>query len=582
MIPNTRHSFQLSRPALVIVGASIILAALLTTIAYRNVNRSKDLMEGFLFKQGQTLIRAFEAGARSSMMMHARGNLNLKTLVQETVKSDAVSYITITDEQGNILSSAGNWRPSESRPPIAAVLQNNQPMTSFLLDSEGRRAYEIAREFSPVTISPPGAKAAQMQEHWRKWCDIRDDKCSDRLVIFVGLPTDEFDAAQQKDFRHNLIMVGILFLIGSAGFYFIFLYQAIRVSNSTLENMELYTKNVIESMPAGLITLDAEGKIVAGNRKTTHFFGKPLAELQGKTLRQISVDHPLSLEPLVRTGEDFLEQPMDFPQPDGTNLPVKVSASGLLDRENRKIGTVLIFRDMMEIRAMEEQLERSRRLAALGRMAVGIAHEIRNPLSTLRGMAQYFAGRAKDNPADQEYADLMISEIDRLNRTISSLLQFAKPREPLFELIDITALLKKSARLLAEDANSQQIKIELDLSDEPVTLEADADLLLQVLINLIKNSLEAMAADGLIKLKTLRDRDEVRIVVQDNGTGMTPENIAHMFDPFYTTRKSGTGLGLAVVHQIVEQHDGRLEVKSSPGSGTTVEVILPRSRRQIR
>jgi two-component system sensor histidine kinase HydH len=236
---------------------------------------------------------------------------------------------------------------------------------------------------------------------------------------------------------------------------------------------------------------------------------------------------------------------------------------------------VLIVRDMREIRAMEEALERSRRMAALGRMAAGIAHEIRNPLGTLRGFAQFFRRRPDEDAAAREYADLMVGEVDRLNRTVSALLQFSRPREPEFAGVELGELLQRTARLMEEDVAAHQVVLKVDQPAEPVVFSADPDLLTQVLINLLQNGLAATQEDGKIRLGGSRENQEIRLWVQDSGRGMTAEERERMFDPFYTTRKEGTGLGLAVVQQIIEQHRGRIEVESAPGEGTRVEVILP-------
>nr|MDA8164788.1 ATP-binding protein [Desulfobacteraceae bacterium] len=358
----------------------------------------------------------------------------------------------------------------------------------------------------------------------------------------------------------------------------LFLYQGVRVSRSTLANMELYTSNIIESMPAGLITLDSQERIVSINGRMEELLGRNFAELAGKTLPEAYGNGQCGLEPMIRQGRSILDLPVDCPGRGGERIPLKVSAARLLSRDRQPLGTVLTFRDMREIRDMEEQLERSRRLAALGRMAAGIAHEIRNPLGTLRGFAQYFSNRAQEGTSDQEYAELMIGEVDRLNRTISALLQFARPREPEFQEVALVRLLSRTGRLLADDLQSHKIGFSLDAPGEEIVLEADPDLLMQVFLNLLHNALAATAEGGAIMVGVRPQDDTVHVRVRDSGRGMSDEEKAQMFDPFFTTRKTGTGLGLAVVHQIIEQHRGQIEVDSAPGTGTEITVILPLSQ----
>ena len=255
-------------------------------------------------------------------------------------------------------------------------------------------------------------------------------------------------------------------------------------------------------------------------------------------------------------------------------MPVKIHASRLCGRDGRDLGLVIMLQDMRRIREMEERLERSRRLAALGKVAAGVAHEIRNPLGTLRGFAQYFASHAPDE-ASREYADLMIGEVDRLNHTVSALLQFARPRNPVFRRVEVRPLLDRAVRLLAADLDNARLACTIEAA-AGLAIAADPDLILQVILNCVKNAVAASQAGSEIHLRAAPAAGQtVAIEVRDQGRGMNEEERRRMFDPFYTTRPDGTGLGLAVSHQIVEQHRGRFEVESAPGAGTTVRIILP-------
>ncbi|AMV70589.1 sensor histidine kinase PilS, PAS domain-containing [Desulfuromonas sp. DDH964] len=584
MIPASHLSNRLSLPALGLILAAIILALILGVVTWRNLDREERLMESFLREEGLTLIRAFEAGARTSMMMNWEGN-SLATLVRETARTESVAYVAIADASGQLLTAAGERRSSDDILPVAQVLAKEQPRTRQTKDGAGRSVFEVATEFNPVL--PEGAGREGMMGRWQRWCGMgcAPGEPVGRRAIFVGLYTGEFEAARDEDVRQSLLMGALLLLLGSTGFYFLFLSQQTRVAKTTLANMELYTRNVIDSMPAGLITLDNQGRIVSLNDKARGIFGQQGEAAEGSPLEALTGAERCEIAPLVREGREFVERPMECRRPSGESIPVKVSASRLTDRDGEPLGTVLVVRDLREIKAMEEALERSRRHAALGRMAAGIAHEIRNPLGTLRGFAQYFAKFGKKDPHAGEYAELMVGEVDRLNRTISALLQFARPREPEPEEIDLGGLLRRTARLLQDDLAARNLTFQLDPPAGTVTFTADSDLLTQVLINLLQNAQAATEAGGEIRLGASAQDVEIRFWVEDTGKGMTPEERSRMFDPFFTTRKTGTGLGLAMVHQIVEQHGGRIEVESAPEKGTRVEVILPREpaqRKEIR
>jgi two-component system sensor histidine kinase HydH len=389
-------------------------------------------------------------------------------------------------------------------------------------------------------------------------------------VISIALLTRTFDIARKQDVHHAMFMGALLFLVGSAGLYFVFLYQDARIAKSSLANMKLYTESIIESIPVGLITLDSEGRIVSCNRNGEELFGRSLTTFQGKNILDLlpSTSHYLS-----SSCDITFEHSVEYRTQDGQMLPIRLSCSSLVNHDGTVIGKVLIIKDMRSIRDMEMQLERSRKLAALGKMATGIAHEIRNPLGTLRGFAQFFGSQAT-SVMEKQYADLMVSEVDRLNQTVSGLLQFARPRELQLQNTPLDDLFAKTIVLMNPDFRNGGLNFTCS-RETGIILYADPDLLLQVLLNLLKNSIHATPAGGGITLQAEEDKSYVRISVTDTGRGMTEKEREQMFDPFFTTSKAGTGLGLAVSHQIIEQHNGYFEVRTDPEKGSTITIILP-------
>jgi two-component system sensor histidine kinase HydH len=581
MLPSSQRPNKIPLPTIGFILACLVLAAVLVFATWHNLDREEGLMEKFLLSESQTLIRVFEAGARTSMMMEARGG-NLGTLVEETVREETVAYILIIDENGRLLASAGDSPAVTDLPPTAKVLDSTGPLTRMISTPSGAGAFEVAQLFSPLQVMPMHMGMMDrmgMMNRWQNWCGNGKQKEVDscREVIYLGLYTKEFDAARDEDVKQSLVMLAILFLLGSGGLYGLLLTHKTKVAKAALENMELYTDNLIRSMPAGLISIDTERKIVSVNKNARELFARDEADMIGKTLQQLTEPEECPLAPLLRAKQEFVDQPMECLRQDGEAIPLKASASHLRDRDGNLRGMVLILRDQRQIRAMEEALERSRRHAALGRMAAGIAHEIRNPLGTLRGFAQYFSRNDSQDAKAREYADLMVGEVDRLNRTVSALLQFSRPREPDMTEVDLCALAQRAITFLQADADSQQVELRLNLPEPCITLKADADLLQQVLLNLMQNSLAATTAKGEIELGAQLQADTVQLWVRDSGKGLSAEEQARMFDPFFTTRKEGTGLGLAVVQQIVEQHRGRIDVESVEGEWTCVTLVLPRT-----
>jgi two-component system sensor histidine kinase HydH len=227
--------------------------------------------------------------------------------------------------------------------------------------------------------------------------------------------------------------------------------------------------------------------------------------------------------------------------------------------------------------SLERELETSRRLASLGRLAAGVAHEIRNPLSSIKGFATYFKERYRDNPEDQKTSEIMIQEVDRLNRVITQLLEFARPPVIQKKRASLQGLIQRSLKMIERQASAKKIQVLSRLPSEIKEVELDPDGINQVLLNLYLNAVEAMDQGGTLNVSLSADQGSrwVKITVSDTGMGISKEDLQHIFDPYFTTKQTGTGLGLALVHKIIEAHEGEVRAESEIGRGTTVTVLLP-------
>jgi two-component system sensor histidine kinase HydH len=229
-----------------------------------------------------------------------------------------------------------------------------------------------------------------------------------------------------------------------------------------------------------------------------------------------------------------------------------------------------------EVRRLQGEVRRQEKLAAIGGLAAGVAHEIRNPLSSIKGIASYFKGKFVPESHDQEMAEVMIEEVDRLNRVISELLEFARPTELSLKPTAVNDLLENSVRLIQKEASTKDIKIDLKLSEDALTANIDSDRFSQCLLNLYINALQAMDKGGQLSIEnTVSDEGWINIQVRDTGTGIKPDALSRIFDPYFTTKPKGTGLGLAIVHKIMEAHNGQIKVRSILGQGSTFTILLP-------
>lgn len=228
-----------------------------------------------------------------------------------------------------------------------------------------------------------------------------------------------------------------------------------------------------------------------------------------------------------------------------------------------------MLRDLTELKRLETKLRRAEKLAVIGQLAARMAHEIRNPLSSVRGFAQFLKHSLNGRPQEQDYAATMVTEVDRINRVVSDLLSLARPVEAKPVAYSICELVRHVLRLVADEANSKSVSLHLDMPSDMVPCTVDPNQLTQALLNLVLNSLQAAEPGGAIRIGAALDQSgELKLWVSDNGHGIPPEHQNQIFDPFFTTRSYGTGLGLAIVQQIVESHNGEITVESPVAHNT--------------
>jgi two-component system sensor histidine kinase HydH len=238
---------------------------------------------------------------------------------------------------------------------------------------------------------------------------------------------------------------------------------------------------------------------------------------------------------------------------------------------------MLLIQDLSNVRELENQLQRSERDAAVGKMAAGVAHELRNPLSSIKGLALLLKSKFNLNDESaQQTADLLVDEVERLNRSISELLDYARPAKLEHRPLIIDDLLSRALMLVRSDAEAGNVEVIEDYRCGASTIDGDEDKLTQVVLNLCLNSIQAMKDGGTLSLSSSLLDGWVTIEISDTGSGISAQNKQRIFEPYFTTKEDGTGLGLAMSAQIIEDHHGQIEISSEPGNGTTVFVKLPR------
>ncbi|PWC87418.1 histidine kinase [Azospirillum sp. TSH100] len=335
------------------------------------------------------------------------------------------------------------------------------------------------------------------------------------------------------------------------------------------------TENILHSIADGVIAVDWAGQVTALNPAAEAMIGVTATEVIGKPYELLFKPDVRFASPLLdtlKTGRSHVGVTLEFPGTRQT-LHLTVSSSVLRDSHGEAIGAVVVLKDLTEQQRLRTQIMRADRLAALGELVAGLAHEVRNPLTSIRGFMQFL--ESSDNVAEwQRYAPLIVRQVDSLNRLVTELLEFGRPRPPAFLPVQLNDLIREVSLLAGRKSNA---RIALHPTPDLPLVEADGEALKQVMLNLIINAVQATSETGGIAIVTAMAADggEAVITVTDDGEGIAPENLDKVFDPFFSTKPQGTGLGLAMAHRIVDAHHGTIAIASVPGAGTTVTLRIP-------
>jgi len=571
----------------IIVGSVVILLITVVVLAVQNYNREKQYMSRILSEKGAALIKAVEAGARTGMMGMMWGGQQVQTLIEETSQLPDVLYITITNHNGIVLASSQRGLiATQLNSPlhINGIDPPNKISWKMINRVNQKRSFEVYRKFEPISYRGDQMhnrmrqmmhRRGMMMDTDKDWFR-RSGKADDDQIILVGLDPKPFEDARKEDIRNTAIISGILVILGLAGFISMFWMQSYRSAKKSLQDTSAIADEVVKSLPVGLIATDKDGKIAFYNSAAERITGLNLSQAQGKDPKILLPSHFGGLTESLDRGESIYEKEMECEFIENKIVPVSVSASKIINEEGQFVGQVLIIRDLGEVRRLQGEIRRKEKMAAIGGLAAGVAHEIRNPLSSIKGIASYFKNKFDENSDDEEMAGVMIEEVERLNRVISELLEFARPTDIKLKTTDLSSLIEHSVRLIEKEASTKNIEIKLDLSQQPLSAEIDSDRFSQCLLNLYLNSLQAMEKDGQLSIKSSLTNGKIIIIeIRDTGSGIKTENLNKIFDPYYTTKTKGTGLGLAIVHKIIEAHKGNTRVRSVPGQGTTFIISIP-------
>jgi two-component system sensor histidine kinase PilS (NtrC family) len=334
--------------------------------------------------------------------------------------------------------------------------------------------------------------------------------------------------------------------------------------------LRIYHEKIINSVPSGIVAVKRDGFITTWNPEAVRALGLPKDKIEGYNIKDITELLPLwvKIESSIASGEPIGRDEIEIATSGGGIIPLGFSTSLIYGAETQVSGCVIIFKDLSQVRALEEKLKQAERLSYLGKMASWVAHEIRNPLTAITGFAQLLP-IARDTKTLALYSTDIQKGADRVNHIIDDILSFARSKEIAFTAVDLRALAKEVASPL--NTNIEVTGIGRSL------VKGEYESLRRVFVNLMQNAVDALGKDGKITIDFNETGDQVITKITDNGKGIPDKEINRLFVPFFTTKDRGTGLGLAIVKKIIDEHKGTVEITSTAGIGTTCRIALQKA-----
>jgi two-component system sensor histidine kinase HydH len=562
-------------PAVLLVLTILLLALILASLSRKGLKREEKLLFDLKETQARTLVRSIASASRISAMLE-EGGRHLDRFIADTAQDEDLAFIAVYESRKETLIASPGFNAEEYGlvlPEVRRRLSDAEYTSSVETFGEAGRIFLHIGRFNP--LDSPWVHLKMLEIPTIPGVIERPELDGEDMFsyVIIGMSTDDLDKAVSKGMRQALLNGFLLLLLGTVGFYFFIIVQGYYSARRALADFRLYTLDVIQGMAQGFINIDNRGTLRTINPeaetildiKARDYLGKNWSELftrgswegLARLLESRNVSYEMEVEP-SEPGKPHLKV---------TLIPVRGHAGTQ--------GRVLFLRDMGEVKGLQAEIRRTERLAALGRLVAGLAHEIRNPLNSISGFSQHLKKKFNPESSEGKAVDVIVREVERLNRVITDLLDFSRPREPEMERVDLNDVVRSTGALVEREAAGQGVTIVTEADEKGVPVTGNSDSLKQLLLNLILNSFQAMPDGGILTIQTGTSGRRPFLSINDTGTGIEESDHEKIFEPFFTTRDTGTGIGLAIVHRIVLDHGGDIRVESIPGSGATFRVRFP-------
>jgi len=543
--------------ALIII---LFLTLLLGFLTYKEVQRERYYLWELARSEGLNIAFSIQTlGPRFIL------NENILKEILILLKKEGVSNIDICNDKGLILISTEEERWKKS-------IQIFNPGKINFINTQDKKGNRVLQVIKPFNLN-----IDRQLDIW-KILPLRNS------YLVVGINLEGYYARLNQTRRRIIFNYSIIMALVLLGIYVIFKLQETYIVKKTLNEMKIYTSKLLETMDNAVISVDNNGIIKTFNLKSEEIFGKKRKEVLNKDCQEVlnlNVEGECIFKKCLLTRKN-IDQEIILEEKGLKKKILEVNSSFLTGEVGDITGMVVVIRDITEIKNLNEEVARHKRLASLGKLSAGIAHEIRNPLSSIRGLAQFVYNSFSKTDERKEDLNTIIQEVDRLNKLVVQVLDYAKLKELNLTSFSLNNLVNKIVVLFKQEIKNKQIIFYLELSSDISLIEADKDQIRQILMNVVINAIQAIPEKGKIKIKTekdlLRGEPAVKLVIEDNGIGIAEKDLNQIFDPFFSTKEQGSGLGLSIVYKLVEGHQGEIKVESKEGEGTKFIIFLPQKR----
>ncbi|MGE5583887.1 MAG: ATP-binding protein [Bacillota bacterium] len=599
-----------------IISIVLMLSILMIVTTYAGIKRESQGIFEQMQKDGIALAKSYALSVENALLLKA----GLGRITGEASRTVGIKYLKIMDQNQKVIghTNVAHIYDRENDPlyrqalgtPINAIERGNSPITVVQKGENGDDTYRVIVPLvildSVVGVLEIGLDMASISEAIQR-TNNQSLIISIVAFLFSGVFVWFFAHSLTRPIR-NLVDAVERVAAGDLGqeikvtgrdeighLALSFNYMTKRLKEYTgnlkrtnaqleadaaiIEKLRSYNENILNSINPGVLTVDLSGEITTLNNAGERILQIDKETVTGKRIEQVfSSGDPVGsfLKEALSSLEVY--QGREITVNDESKEMLLVFNTALLYEKNSElVGIAFTFEDITEMRQLQVRINESEKLAAMGGLAVGIAHEVRNPLGAIKTCAQFLNDKFEPEDARSKFPPIIIRETERLDQLIERLLDFTRPAEKDLQYEDLNKLIDNVATLATLKVNDQKLAVKKEYDDNLPRLFADAKRLQQAFLNIMLNAIDAMPSGGQLGIKTLYDDENrrIKIEISDTGEGIPPEKVAKIFNPFFSTRVKGTGLGLAIVQQIILEHNGTITVQSKVGEGTTFTIYLP-------